>query len=160
MVFAEDKNGGSVNDKTDHSDEDRMIEGNRHGKEQTLHAFPCHHQREKRQKDRAGVASEGVDFAGAKAEFGIVRMTAGIGVGKGVDAQRHRVGRHVDAVGKQSHGAIGDACDDLDDHHGKREHDDDPGAGFACLLQILPKSMIVQPTGKIAGVHVVRLHLR
>ena len=98
--------------------------------DQSDHAFVSHLNGDHRQDDRACKGSEVAELAGAEAETGTLGVLARKQIGQSGDPERHRVCRHVPAVGEQRHRSGQPARHDLTHHHDGSQRHHDPGASF------------------------------
>ena len=85
-----------------------------------------HHSQDNGARERRQLA----ELAGTEREPIIIDVPAGEIVGDGGDGKRRHMGRHVQAVGDQRHGAEQRAAADLGDHHHDGEENHRPGPAF------------------------------
>jgi len=153
-AMLENKDRNAVDDEPDHRNDDGLIECDRYGSEQSIHALIGHERCKTCQQNGAGESAERIDFAGAKAITRIMRMLACIDVGSCVDPERYRVGCHVQPVRQQRHRAEQHAGNDLDDHHGRSNCNHDERFRLSGAPLVLAENVGVAPARKSIVVHV------
>lgn len=79
-------------------------------------------------------------------------MPAGEPVGEGRDAQRPRMGCHMDAIGEKRHRSGPQTGDDLDHHHCGCQHDNISRSPLMCVVRGAQEVVIV---GEWIGIGVV-----
>ena len=101
---------------------------------QALHGFHADEQRYDAEGNRASESREFPHLAGAEGEARIIRMMACVAISQHGHAQRHGMGGHVPAIGRERHGAIPVAAGDLRHHHHQREHHHPAGAALVPVM--------------------------
>ena len=145
VVDTEYENGGTIDQQTQYRYEDCRIEGDTDWINQPQHTFPGHHRCKHSEQYRPRVTAQGIHLAGAKTVALAVGMAPGVDVGEGIDAKRHRVGAHVQAVCQQGHGTEGDASRDFHYHHGRGDTYYDECAKFTGPDPVLSEGMAMLP---------------
>lgn len=121
---------GEVNQETDDGNPDGFLKPDFDRFPESTKALPKDQQGHQRKTDSTAETAQRPHFSGAKTEPRIVGVMAGKGICKGRDSQRGSVGRHVPAVGQQSHGAKQGAAYNLGNHHHQGQQNDPPGAAL------------------------------
>ena len=107
-----------------------------HGREQAGDRLVADQERDHRQHDGAGEASQVAQLAGAEGEAGIVRVFTGVAVGKRRQQQRAGMGAHVQPICDQRDGAERETAHDLQNHHGRAQRDDPPCPALGPLVPL------------------------
>src|SRR5215470_9535013 len=143
VIITQQKGAHQVDDKTQECNRNGLGEGNLDRVDKPLDRLIGNEERHHGKHDGARKGREVAELAGAEGEPMVVRIAAGIGIGERRDQQRAGVGGHVQAVGDQSDRAEPDAADDLSDHHGGGDADDDPGLALVVLMSIAEEVVLV-----------------
>ena len=128
LSSAKDPGTQEVYAEPERRDQDRIVEADRNRVDEATQRFVTDQERDYGEDQRARVASELAEFAGAKREPGVVNVAARVPVGEARYRERAGVRQHVPAVGDERHGTVDHAAHDLGHHHGRGQRDDEPGA--------------------------------
>ncbi len=100
VVHPKDKDADAVDSQTENGHKNGLIKNYVDGVQQSVDTFPSHQKGKDGQEDRATVTTEGVYLSSPKTEAAVVCVTPCVDVCKSGDAQRRRMGGHVEAVRK------------------------------------------------------------
>ena len=145
VMDIQNNHAGTVDDQTQYRDEYRLVKRDVDGIDESRNTLKRHVKRKDSQQYRACEPAQRIDLARAKTECAIGCVATRVGVGKGRDAKRDGVGRHVQAVGKQRHRAVVNPGDYLNNHHHGGDANDHQGSRFARSAFILRKGVVVLP---------------
>ncbi len=130
VMISKDHDAETVDHEAEHGDDDRLVECDGHRLQETMHAFPCHHQCKQGEHHRARKSGQGIYLPGAETESLVVGVATREDIRDQGQAERRCVGRHVKAVGEQRHRSVDQAGRDFDDHRRRCQYDHNSGSGF------------------------------
>src|SRR5450631_820624 len=126
IAAAEEPGGGDVHDKSGGGDQDRLVEMDRHRREETQCRLVANEQGNYRKDDGARKSGEIAELSSAENKAGIVGVPPRISIGQGSDQERQGVGCHMKAVGDHAERSKQSAAGDFRDHHESRERNRRP----------------------------------
>src|SRR5680860_390533 len=106
MIVAENPGRYAIYDQTYNRNKNSAVERNGNRIHKTVDAFDHHKKCESSQKYGTGESPQCIHLAGAKTKAGVGSVLPGVRVCERSNTQRRRMRAHVQAVSKQSHGAI------------------------------------------------------
>jgi hypothetical protein len=131
---AQQQHAGDIDQQPEHGDRDRLVEADRNRRDETRDRFVPDEQRDHGEHDRAGIAGEVAELAGAEGETRVVRVPAGVAIGERGEQERAGMGGHVQPVRDQRDRAEQNSADDLADHHQAAEPDHQPSPPLVLLV--------------------------
>ncbi len=144
---AEQERAHDIDDQSKRGDRDRLVEADRHRRNEARDRLVTDQERNHQKHDGAGEAGEVAELAGAEGEARVVGVAPRIAVGQRREQERAGMGRHVQAVGHERDRAEQQAADDFGHHHDGAKHDHRPGSALVLVVAFAQENVVMAGCG-------------